>query len=192
MAKRPQVPKWVDGAVFYQVYPQTFYDSNGDGVGDLPGIISKLDYIKSLGVSAVWLNPVFISPFRDAGYDVADYCRVAPGATPDFPAPRRRSSTCRSILPLTGRPWRSRRMTPDRCSTGRAAWCICAVRNPRLPRMRRLKRCMLKTGGIRSFFCGQTAGTACSWCSIPRPNRCRSWSAACRGGGPASFATAGE
>jgi maltose alpha-D-glucosyltransferase/alpha-amylase len=76
--KRPHSPKWVDNAVFYQIYPQTYYDSNGDGIGDLQGIIEKLDYVKSLGVGAVWLNPFYESPFRDAGYDVTDFCKTAP------------------------------------------------------------------------------------------------------------------
>lgn len=71
-------PEWAKDAVFYEIYPQTFYDSNGDGIGDLPGVIQKLDYIESLGVSAIWLNPCFESPFQDAGYDVADYLKVAP------------------------------------------------------------------------------------------------------------------
>jgi len=71
-------PTWLETAVFYEIYPQTFYDSNGDGIGDLPGIIQKLDYLVSLGVNAIWLNPCFVSPFGDAGYDVADYYQVAP------------------------------------------------------------------------------------------------------------------
>lgn len=71
-------PDWLDTAVFYQIYPQSYADSNGDGIGDLPGIIQRLDYIQSLGVDAVWLNPCFVSPFQDAGYDVADYDHVAP------------------------------------------------------------------------------------------------------------------
>ncbi len=70
--------KWLETAVFYEIYPQSFYDSNGDGIGDLQGIIQKLPYIKSLGCNALWLNPVFDSPFKDAGYDVRDYRRVAP------------------------------------------------------------------------------------------------------------------
>lgn len=74
----PNSPKWVNNAVFYQIYPQTYYDSNGDGIGDLNGIIMKLDYVKSLGVDAIWLNPFFESPFCDAGYDVSDYYKVAP------------------------------------------------------------------------------------------------------------------
>ncbi len=71
-------PKWLDDAVFYEIYPQTFFDSNGDGIGDLPGIISKLDYVSSLGVNAIWLNPCFDSPFQDAGYDIRDFYKVAP------------------------------------------------------------------------------------------------------------------
>jgi glycosidase len=74
----PACPAWVHSAVFYQIYPQTYDDSNGDGIGDLQGIIRKLDYIKSLGVSAIWINPFFDSPFCDAGYDISDYCKVAP------------------------------------------------------------------------------------------------------------------
>lgn len=69
---------WLHDAVFYEIYPQTFFDTNGDGIGDLPGITAKLPYIASLGCNALWLNPCFVSPFGDAGYDVADYCRVAP------------------------------------------------------------------------------------------------------------------
>ncbi len=71
-------PEWVNHAVFYQVYPQSFYDSDGDGIGDLQGIIQKLDYIKSLGVDAVWINPFFDSPFCDGGYDISDYYDIAP------------------------------------------------------------------------------------------------------------------
>ena len=70
-------PDWLNDAIFYQIYPQSFLDTNGDGIGDLPGIISKLDYIASLGVNALWLNPVFESPFGDAGYDVSDFRKVA-------------------------------------------------------------------------------------------------------------------
>ncbi len=72
------MPDWLKNAVFYEIYPQSFYDSNGDGIGDISGIIQKLDYVKSLGCSAVWLNPCFDSPFMDAGYDVRDYKKVAP------------------------------------------------------------------------------------------------------------------
>ncbi len=71
-------PAWLNNAVFYEIYPQSFCDTNADGIGDFNGIISKLDYIKELGCNALWLNPCFDSPFGDAGYDVADYYRVAP------------------------------------------------------------------------------------------------------------------
>jgi len=72
------MPTWLKNAVFYEIYPQSFYDTNGDGIGDLQGIIEKLDYIKSLGCNAIWINPCFESPFMDAGYDVSDYCKIAP------------------------------------------------------------------------------------------------------------------
>ncbi|MGN1180429.1 MAG: alpha-amylase family glycosyl hydrolase [Suilimivivens sp.] len=70
--------KWLDDAIFYEIYPQSFKDSNADGIGDFQGIISKLDYIKDLGCNAIWINPCFLSPFGDAGYDVADYYTIAP------------------------------------------------------------------------------------------------------------------
>ena len=76
--KIPPGPKWINNAVFYQIYPQTFFDSNGDGIGDLQGIIDKLDYVKSLGVDGIWINPFFKSPFHDGGYDISDYFKVAP------------------------------------------------------------------------------------------------------------------
>lgn len=72
------MPKWLEDAVFYEIYPQTFYDTNDDGIGDIEGIIEKLDYIKDLGANALWINPCFDSPFKDAGYDVRDYKKVAP------------------------------------------------------------------------------------------------------------------
>jgi alpha-glucosidase len=70
----------------YQIYPRSFADSNGDGVGDLAGITSKLDYLADLGVDALWLSPIFTSPMRDFGYDVADYCGIDPvfGTDADF------------------------------------------------------------------------------------------------------------
>lgn len=71
-------PKWLYNAIFYEVYPQSFKDTNSDGIGDINGIIEKLDYIKELGTNAIWLNPCFLSPFDDAGYDVQDYYTVAP------------------------------------------------------------------------------------------------------------------
>ena len=76
MAKK--IPEWFRNAVFYEIYPQSFCDANGDGIGDLAGIVEKLDYVKSLGVDGIWLNPCFDSPFQDAGYDVRNYLEVAP------------------------------------------------------------------------------------------------------------------
>jgi maltose alpha-D-glucosyltransferase/alpha-amylase len=72
------MPTWLKNAVFYEIYPQSFYDSNADGIGDLKGIIAKLDYIQELGCNALWINPCFESPFHDAGYDVSDYRKIAP------------------------------------------------------------------------------------------------------------------
>ena len=70
-------PDWLNNAVIYNIFPSSFYDSSNDGIGDLPGIISKLDYIQSLGVNLIWINPVYDSPFKDGGYDVRDYYKVA-------------------------------------------------------------------------------------------------------------------
>ena len=72
------MPDWLKDAVFYEIYPQSFKDGNGDGIGDFEGIIEKLDYVRELGCNAIWLNPCFDSPFRDAGYDVRDYKKAAP------------------------------------------------------------------------------------------------------------------
>ncbi|MDD6050993.1 MAG: alpha-amylase family glycosyl hydrolase [Clostridiales bacterium] len=71
-------PQWLDNAIFYEIYPQSFNDTNADGIGDFQGIIEKLDYIRELGCNALWINPCFKSPFGDAGYDVADFYSVAP------------------------------------------------------------------------------------------------------------------
>src|SRR5258708_8500126 len=77
---------WWHGAVFYEIYVRSFADSNDDGVGDLPGITSRLDYVKRLGVDAIWLTPFYPSPQKDHGYDVADYVDVNPeyGTLDDF------------------------------------------------------------------------------------------------------------
>lgn len=68
--------KWWKEAVFYQIYPRSFYDSNGDGIGDLRGIIEKLDYLEELGVNALWLSPIYDSPMDDNGYDIRDYHKI--------------------------------------------------------------------------------------------------------------------
>ena len=69
---------WWKSAVFYQIYPKSFQDANGDGVGDLRGIIGRLDYLEKLGVDGIWLSPVYASPHRDNGYDISDYRAVHP------------------------------------------------------------------------------------------------------------------
>lgn len=72
--------------VVYQIYPKSFYDSNGDGLGDIRGIIEKLDYIKNLGVDYIWITPIYPSPMKDGGYDISDYCAIDPrfGTMADF------------------------------------------------------------------------------------------------------------
>jgi alpha-glucosidase len=87
-ASTGSISPWWRGAAIYQIYPRSFVDSDGNGVGDLQGIASKLDYVASLGVDAIWLSPFFTSPMRDFGYDVADYCAVDPvfGTLADFDA----------------------------------------------------------------------------------------------------------
>ena len=81
--------EWWQEAVFYQIYPRSFMDSNGDGIGDLAGIASKLDYLSgTLGIDAIWISPFYPSPMADFGYDVADYTDVDPlfGTLADFDA----------------------------------------------------------------------------------------------------------
>jgi alpha-glucosidase len=82
-----QAPWWRE-AIIYQVYPRSYLDTNGDGIGDLPGVTARLEYIASLGVDIVWLSPFFKSPMKDFGYDIADYCDVDPmfGTLADFDA----------------------------------------------------------------------------------------------------------
>ena len=75
-AQNPEQPSWLSDAVFYQIYPSSYQDSDGNGIGDIPGIISRLDYIQSIGVTAIWLNPVYVSGWTDGGYDVIDFYRV--------------------------------------------------------------------------------------------------------------------
>jgi alpha-glucosidase len=85
-ATNPAQEPWWKHAVFYQVYPRSFQDSNGDGTGDLKGIIQRLDYLKTLGVNAIWLTPIYPSPLVDFGYDISDYVAIDPayGTMADF------------------------------------------------------------------------------------------------------------
>ena len=77
---------WFKEAIIYQIYPQSFKDSNNDGIGDLQGIISKIDYLVSLGINCIWLSPIYVSPMADNGYDIADYYNINPiyGTIEDF------------------------------------------------------------------------------------------------------------
>jgi len=81
-----EIQPWWRGAVIYQIYPRSFMDANNDGIGDLVGIINKLDYVKSLGVDAIWISPFFKSPMKDFGYDISDYREIDPmfGTMDDF------------------------------------------------------------------------------------------------------------
>lgn len=76
--KKNKNPKWLEQAIFYEIYPQSFRDTNADGIGDIKGITEKLCYIQELGCTDIWIHPCFVSPFDDAGYDVEDYYNVAP------------------------------------------------------------------------------------------------------------------
>ena len=79
-------PLWYKDAIFYELRVRSFYDSSGDGIGDFPGLTAKLDYLRDLGVTALWLLPFYPSPQRDDGYDIADYLDVHPdcGTLHDF------------------------------------------------------------------------------------------------------------
>ena len=78
--------QWWHGKVAYQIYPKSFCDSNGDGIGDIKGIIGKLDYLKGLGIDIIWISPIYQSPFVDQGYDISDYYKIDPafGTMEDF------------------------------------------------------------------------------------------------------------
>ena len=76
VSKEPVTEKWWKEAVIYQIYPRSFYDTNGDGIGDLRGIIEKLDYLEDLGVTAIWMSPIYDSPNDDNGYDIRDYRKI--------------------------------------------------------------------------------------------------------------------
>lgn len=69
--------QWWNDKVAYQIYPKSFMDTNGDGIGDLRGVIGKLDYLKELGIDIIWLSPIYTSPFVDQGYDISDYYNIA-------------------------------------------------------------------------------------------------------------------
>jgi len=78
MATKSLNQRWWKESVVYQIYPRSFYDNSGDGIGDLPGITQKLDYLKTLGVDLLWLTPIYASPDVDNGYDISDYQAIHP------------------------------------------------------------------------------------------------------------------
>ena len=140
---RPRPPRrrrtWWRGAVIYQIYPRSFQDSDGDGVGDLPGITRRLDYIAQLGVDAIWISPFCKSPMKDFGYDVADYCDVDPlfGTLADFDAPAGRGAPARPqgddrlravATPATGIAW-FQESRPSR-DNPKADWYVWADAKP--------------------------------------------------------------
>ena len=102
--------KWWQEAVVYQIYPKSFQDSNGDGIGDLRGIMKRMDYLKELGVNTIWLCPINASPMKDGGYDISDYMKIDPsfGTNEDFKElidvcekgrdPRADGSRCQSLF----------------------------------------------------------------------------------------------
>ena len=129
-------PWWRD-AVFYQVYVRSFADSDGDGLGDLPGITSRLPYLRSLGVDAVWITPFYPSPQRDAGYDVADYRDVDPrfGTLADADAllaegPRARAQVIVDLVPNHTSPEHAwfQRAAGQRARAARSARATCSAR----------------------------------------------------------------
>ena len=79
-------PLWYKDAIIYEIHIRAFSDSNGDGIGDLPGLIDKLDYLQDLGITAIWILPFYPSPLRDGGYDISDYTDINPayGTIDDF------------------------------------------------------------------------------------------------------------
>lgn len=145
---------WLDTAVFYEVYPQSFQDSNADGIGDFNGIISRLDYIRDLGCNAIWMNPCFDSSFYDAGYDVRDYYRTAPryGSNEDLrrlfdEAHRRGIHVLLDLVPghtAIDHPWfhESAKGTRNEC-TDRYIWATAGSQDASSP-----------YSSIRGFLCG--------------------------------------
>lgn len=142
--------QWLDNAIFYEIYPQSFKDTNADGIGDFQGIIEKLDYIRELGCNALLINPCFLSPFGDAGYDVADYYSVAPryGTNEDLrrlfdEAHKREMHVLLDLVPghtSVEHPWFKESMKPEKNDyTDRYVWtnsvweepqgmgCICGI-----------------------------------------------------------------
>ena len=123
---------WWRGGVIYQIYPRSFQDSNGDGIGDLPGIIDRLDHVAQLGVDAIWISPFFRSPMKDFGYDVSDYRDIDPqfGTMADFDALIARAVTA-EMWPTS---WCPRSSTQLLSSNGQYRLCKCSRTSQRARR----------------------------------------------------------
>ena len=117
--------KWWHEKVAYQIYPKSFYDTNGDGIGDLRGIIEKLDYLKELGIDIVWISPIYQSPFVDQGYDISDYYKIAPefGTMEEFDE---LLAEAKITVPISEAASGSRYRAPISIT------CICLQRNSRI------------------------------------------------------------
>ena len=135
------MPNWLKTAVFYEIYPQSFCDTNADGIGDIKGIASKLDYVHELGFNAIWLNPCYLSPFMDAGYDVTDHKKVAPryGTNEDLyelfhEAHKRGMKVILDLVPghtSDTHPWFSESKKPTRSEySDRYVWSNCVWDRP--------------------------------------------------------------
>jgi len=161
-------PSWLNQAVFYQIYPQSFYDTNGDGIGDIPGIIQKLDYLQWMGINAIWLNPCFVSPFQDAGYDVSDYYRIAPryGTNRDLyrlcrEAHRRGIKVCLDLVAghtSIDHPWFRASCRPKRNKySDRYIWTSSRTSNANLPLSFIRGYCQREGDFVTNFFYFQPA-----------------------------------
>ena len=113
--------QWWQKTVVYQVYPKSFLDTTGSGQGDIPGITRKLDYLKTLGVGAIWLTPVYSSPMVDNGYDIADYTAIDPsyGTMADMPRTSMRGLPNRRRAATTARPTGISGVMPSRTARRR-------------------------------------------------------------------------
>lgn len=144
---------WWSRAVFYQVYPRSFADSNGDGVGDLDGLASRLDHLQQLGVDAIWINPVTVSPMADHGYDVADPRDIDPlfGGMPAFE--RLVAAAHRQGIKVT------MDVVPNHTSSAHP-WFQAALAD--LPGSPARDRYSFATGGAPTGRCRRTTGSRCS------------------------------